>query len=173
MKRFAKRLIFLATCGITTWAADTYSMTKSTGEGFGQQRQDARHCQGKQCQGVKTNYEPGPQDVEITPNPGTARVGVPFELKFDATPMCNGQGIVGGKPKGTVKWEAGASQQSVPDALGFVTHTFTSGGKYTVTIDITGTCVDTTGSAPSNPRGSVEVTVLPAATKAAPAKAKK
>jgi hypothetical protein len=94
--------------------------------------------------------------IVLTPPEGTAQIGQPFALRFDASRMCFGQTIrdskghalAHGQPganMGTVTWEAG-SIESLPDVFGQVSHTFQSGGDYTATISIDGQCYDTGGS---------------------------
>jgi len=45
----------------------------------GPTRQGLRGCRGTQCQGVKTDHDCGPSDVQITPTFVTGTVGKPVE----------------------------------------------------------------------------------------------
>lgn len=137
---------------------DGYSKTDPiTGAAFGTTRQQARNCQGKNCPGVHTGHDCGPENIEITPNPATARVGIPIVLRFDATSSCNGQS---NDPwRGTVKWGAGGPQEALPDSYGFFTHTFQSGGREVVDMEMSCRCHDPDGSSNCAQRGSVVVTV--------------
>jgi hypothetical protein len=153
--------LFLVLGLLSFWSfpiQDGYSKNNpETGEPFGTTRQQARNCQGKNCPGVHTGHDCGPEDIEITPNPATATAGRPITFRFDATPSCNGQSVRAFR--GTVKWGAGGPQESLPDSYGFFTHTFQSGGREVVSMEMSCNCFDPDGSSNCHQTGKVVVTV--------------
>ena len=128
------------------------SLIDPNGIPFGQTRQQARGCQGKQCPGVKTAYECGTNDIQFSPNPIQARQGQPMTIRFDATTMCNGQTIE--NFVGTVKWETGGNSQ-LSDAYGFATYTYTQAGQQQVGMQMNYHCKDVTGSTPCSSQVSM------------------
>ena len=123
----------------------------------GPTRQGLRGCQGTQCQGVKTNHDCGPSDVQITPTFVTGTVGKPVEIRFDATPICNDQTTTG--QRGTIKWKTDAVQ-TIPDIWGIATYTYDQPTSQTIDIEIFCTCSERGGASDCRASGSVPVRVI-------------
>jgi hypothetical protein len=163
-----RRLWFLILgCVVAMWGSanriNASGQCQLRQDGFGESRQTKRHCQGKTCAGVNTPWDCGTTDVEITPSPVHGKVGTPVEIRIDATSACNGQSIKG--LKSWIKWEAG-STCDLTDTWGYISHTYRTGGRYTIEIGMTYTCYDETLSGKYNhsncqSTGSVPVVIDP------------
>ena len=123
----------------SAFAADGWSITDPKGKPFGSTRQFSRGCVAQHCPGASSSYACGPSDVVVSPSPGRSAPNVPFTIKYDATPLCNGQSVE--KLKATISWD-GIGEESLGDSYGYFTKTFPSGGDYKYTIKVTGDCVD-------------------------------
>jgi hypothetical protein len=102
-------------------------------------------------------YEKAVEDfrrtMAVSPTTLTATVGQPVQIRYDASAICNGQGVrdVNGvdvsKPNfggvGTVTWEAG-SIQTLPNSYGIVTYSgYLQPKTDTIKFDIKVQCYDT------------------------------
>ena len=136
----ARLLIAVVVAGqASAFAADGWSSTDPNGKPFGATRQSSRGCVAQHCPGASSSYACGPSDVVVSPNPGRSAPKVAFTIKYDATPLCNGQKVE--KLKATISWD-GIGEEALEDSYGFFTKTFPSGGDYKYTIKVTGDCVD-------------------------------
>lgn len=110
--------------------------------GFGETRQQKRKCQGKNCPGVNTPWDCGTENVEITPSPVRGKAGQPVEIRFDASSLCNGQSFK--NFVGSVQWEAASTcgLQGKEPTYGAVSYTYSQGGNYTASFDMSYICYD-------------------------------
>jgi hypothetical protein len=149
--------LFLFTVTSPLIKADGWSLTGKNGEQFGESRQHKRNCQGTGC-GAATGHDCGPLDVEISSNPAVGKVGEPLTLKYDGTPICNGQSVQ--ELITEVKWDAGGPMR-LDDAYGFATKTYQTAGGYEVSFEVRCRCFDPKGSSYCVAKGSVHVSIKP------------
>ena len=112
---------------------------------------------GCHCGIDKTLPEPFRKTITVNPSQVQTRVNQPVQIRYDASTICNGQGVLDvngvdiSKPNfggvGTIQFEAGAIK-TLPDAYGIVTFSgYTQAKNDTIHINIALQCYDTGGDA--------------------------
>ena len=121
---------------------------------------------GKQIPGCSCGIGPGQSDhfksMLVDPTQARTQVGQQVQIRYDASGICNGQGVapIDGR-FGTAKWRAGTIQD-LPDAYGIIAlpKGYSQASTEQITIEVKLTCVDVTCRMGCSAKIDIPVTVV-------------